>query len=42
VLRQWVEVSGLNTGSGLMWRLKAEEGVVKRKEITRFEKCRSW
>jgi hypothetical protein len=40
--RQWVEVSGLNIGSGLIWWLKAEEGVVKRKGITRVEKCRSW
>ena len=39
--RQWVEVSGSNIGSGLIWWCKAEEGVVKRKGITRVEKCRS-
>jgi hypothetical protein len=38
---QWVEVSGLNIGSGLIWWLNAEEGVAKRKGITRVEKCRS-
>jgi hypothetical protein len=26
----------------LIWWLKPEEGVVKRKGITRVEKCRSW
>jgi hypothetical protein len=25
-----------------MWWLNAEEGMVKRKGITRFQKCRPW
>jgi hypothetical protein len=38
--RQWVEISGLNIDSGMMW-LKAEEEVVNRNGITRFQKCTS-
>jgi hypothetical protein len=36
-----VKVSGLSIGSGPTWRLKAEEGVVHRKGVTRLEKCGS-
>jgi hypothetical protein len=32
----------LNTGSGVTWKPKTEEGVVQRKGITSLEKCRSW
>lgn len=38
--KHWVEVSDLSIGSGVTWWPKVEEGVVQRKEITRFGKCR--
>jgi len=35
------EVSGLSVGSGVTWWPKAGRGMVQRKGITKFDKCKS-
>jgi hypothetical protein len=39
--RQWVEMSGLSIGSGVMWCPMAEEDVLQRRELSWLEKCKS-